>query len=185
TDTAFEALFHFVHVFLKAFERSDIAFPNNDAVAYKPRLCLTTHNAVRNAAAGDSSDLRNLERFLNQRLSDDDLFDDRIEHTDHRDLDLFFDLVNDRVQATIDVFHSRDLGGTRFRTNVETDDNDRRRCVIGLCRRSKQNIRFGNGADARPDNAHLDLVGRKFFERSFQNLDRTLNVRLQNNEKFL
>jgi hypothetical protein len=55
--------------------------------------------------------------------------------------------------------------------------------VVGLRRRSEQNVGFGNRADARTNDAHFDFLGRKFFERSAQNFDRTLNVRFENDEK--
>ena len=68
---------------------------------------------------------------------------------------------------------------------LKSDDHDRGRSVVSLCRRSKQNVRFGDRTDTGTNNANLDLLGRKFFERSLEHLDRTLNVGLENDEKFL
>ena len=123
-------------------------------------------SAVGHAAAGDRADLRDLEDFLHERLAENDFLLDSVEHADHRGLDLFFDLVNDRVQANIDVFLFGDIGGTRLGPNVEADDNDRGRSVVGLRCRCEQNVGFGDRADAGTNNADLDLLGRKFFERA-------------------
>src|SRR5438105_14339068 len=79
-DTAFKALTNFVSVFLKAFERGNIAFPDNDAVADEPRARLTTNQAVRDAAARNRADFRNAEDFLHERFAENDFLLDGVEH---------------------------------------------------------------------------------------------------------
>ena len=76
------------------------------------------------------------------------------------------------------------MSATRaLRPDVESDDDDRGRCVVGLRRRGEQHVRFGDRTDTGTNDANLDLLSRKLLERSLENLDRTLHVGLENDEK--
>ena len=51
------------------------------------------------------------------------------------------------MQTNVHVFLFRRVGRPMFGAHVEADDDDRRLILIGLRRRSEQNVRFGNRAD--------------------------------------
>ena len=76
---------------------------------------------------------------------------DRFQHAEHGAFDLVDDVVNDRVQADIDLLAIRQFRSLSFRSHVEADDD-------GVRSRSQQNVRFGDGADARMQDADLHLV---------------------------
>src|SRR3954467_6581931 len=99
-------------------------------------------------------------------------------------MNLFLDLIDDRVQTNIDVFLFGDFGSARLGSNVETDNYDSGLRIVRLRSRRQQHVRFGDSTDTGADNPNLDLVGRKFFEGSAQNFDRTLNVGFENNKQF-
>ena len=69
--------------------------------------------------------------------------------------------------------------------DVKANYDDRGRSIVRLRRRGEQNVRFCDRSDTGPNYTNLDLFGRLLFERSLENLDRTLHVSLQNDEQFL
>ena len=89
------------------------------------------------------------------------------------------------MQPDVDFLVFCDIGNTRLRPDVKADDDDRRACFLCLCRRSKENVGLVDRSYARADHPDLDLVCRKFFERSLENLDGALDVGLKNDEQLL
>src|SRR6185369_361706 len=126
TNTTFEPLPDLAHIVLKTFKSGNIPVPGDHAIPNKACLGLPANKAVCNSTAGDRTDFRHLERFLDQSLAENDLSLDRVEHADHSRLDLFFDLVNDRVEPDIYVFLLRNLGRTGLGPHIKSDDHNRR-----------------------------------------------------------
>src|SRR5205085_6069334 len=131
-DTALKSLPHFADVILETLQRRDVAGPDNNSVPDKPGFCLTLDQSIRDAATGDRTDLRDLECFLDECLAEYDFLLDHIDHSDHRGGNFFLDLVDDRVQPDVDIFLLCNFRGTSFRSNIEPDDHDRSRKIVGL-----------------------------------------------------
>ncbi len=89
------------------------------------------------------------------------------------------------MQANIHVLVLGDITDAGLGPHVKSDNDNRRRIVIRLRCRSKQNVRFGDRTDTGSDDPDLDLFRRKLLERSLENLDRALYVSLENDQKFL
>src|SRR6185436_12213018 len=140
TDTAFKALANLGHVILEPSQRSDIAFPTDNAVANQARPRIAPHRAVDHHAAGDDSRAWYAEHFAHSRLAEYAFLLDRLEHADHGRANLFLDLVNDRVETNVDCLLLRDVCRTCFGSHVEADDHDCRRRRSSLRRGTEQHV---------------------------------------------
>src|SRR5205807_6205492 len=143
-DTTLESFADFGCIVLKATKRSDIAFPTDDAISNQTRARIAANNSVDDHATGDRANSGDAEDFAHIGFAENLLFLDLLEHADHRRLNLFFDLVDDRMQTNVDAFLFRQFVGARFGPHVEADDDDCCRCLAGLRRGRKQHIRFGD-----------------------------------------
>src|SRR5215204_6314203 len=184
-DAALVALAHLGDVVLEAAQGADAALPGDDAVADEAGARVAADDPVDDAAARDDAGLRHPEGLEDERLAQDLLGLDLVEHADHGRADLLLDLVDDRVEPDVHVLLPRELGGPHLRPHVEADDDDRAPRRLGLRRRGEQHVRLGDGADAGADDAHLDRVGRELGERRLQHLDRALHVGLDDGQQFL
>src|SRR5687768_8820813 len=155
-DAALEALAHLGDVVLEAAQRPDGALPGDDAVADEPRARVAPDDAVEHAAARDDARLRHAEGLEDERLAQNLLGLDLVEHADHGGAYLLLDLVDDRVEADVDVLLPRQLRRPDFRPDVEADDDDGAPGGLGLRRGGEQDVRLGDGADARAHDPHLD-----------------------------
>ena len=87
------------------------------------------------AAAGDGANFRNAEGFLHLRAALVGFLEGRLEQAGHGALDLVLQLVNDRVQADVDLFLVGQFLRLAFRTHIEADDD-------GVRSGSQQHIDF-------------------------------------------
>src|SRR6266496_3647106 len=124
TDTAFEAFAYFGCVILESAQRSDVAFPGDDAIANQTRARLAADNAVDDHGAGHRTNLGHFEDFAYFRLAENLFLLYLLEHSNHRGFNFFLDLINDRMQANVDAFLFSQITRPRFRANVEADDHD-------------------------------------------------------------
>src|ERR1041384_3793423 len=113
-DTALEPFTHFRGVVFKSSQRGDASFPTDHAVADQPGACVAANDPVDDHAAGDGAHARHAEDFAHVGFAENLLFFDFLEHADHRGLNFFFDLVDDRVQPDIDAFLLREFVRARF-----------------------------------------------------------------------
>src|ERR1051325_3254 len=148
SDAALEALAHLGDVVLEAAKASDVALPRDDAVAYESRARVASDHAVGHAAARDGPGLRHADRWQHERLAENLLLLDLVEHAYHRRAYLLLDLVDDRVEAYVDVLLPRKLRRARLGADVEADDDDRPSGSLGLRSRGEQNVRLRYRADA-------------------------------------
>src|SRR4029453_11669191 len=136
-DAALEAGLHLGNVILEATERAYLALVNDDVVAQKPdlRVARTGDAAVGDHATSHRADLRHLEYFADLGRSDSDLFEGWLEQARHAFLDFVGHVVDDRVQADVNLLALGDIGGVAIGPHVESDDD-------GVRRGSQQHVRF-------------------------------------------
>src|SRR5919112_415045 len=157
-DAALVALAHLGDVVLEAAQGADAALPRDDAVADEAGARVAADDAVDDAAAGDDARLRHAEGREHERLAQNLLGLDLVEHADHGGADLLLDLVDDRVEADVHVLLPGEFRGADFGPDVEADDDDRAPRGLGLRRGGQEHVRLGDGADARAHDPHLDRV---------------------------
>src|ERR1043166_6776198 len=97
SDAALKAFPDFGNVIFEPAQRSYIAFPANDAVTNQARARVAADVAVDDHAARDGADFGNAKDFAHVRFAENLFFLDLLEHADHRRLNFFLDLVDDRV----------------------------------------------------------------------------------------
>ena len=145
-DTALDALTDFADVVLEALERGDLALPDLVAFAEQADLRVAADEAVGDTAAGDLADLGDLEDVEDLGAAGVVLLEDRLEEAVHGLGDLVLQLVDDGVQADLDVLALGDFGGLAVGPDVEADD-DR---VRG---RGEEDVGLGDGADTGVEDA--------------------------------
>src|SRR6476660_6116212 len=84
TNTALETFTDLGDVILETSQRTDIAFPGNNAVANQTSSRIASYGSINHHAASDCSRFLNAEHFTNISLADDLLFLDGFEHSNHR-----------------------------------------------------------------------------------------------------
>ena len=102
----------------------------------------------------------------------------RVEQAGHRLLHLVDDVVDDRVQADVDLLALGDVGGVAVGPHVEADDD-------GVRRRRQQHVRLVDRADAAVDDADLDLLVAQLRQRVAEHFGRALHVRLDDDRQLL
>ena len=102
----------------------------------------------------------------------------RLEQADHGLLDLLGHVVDDRVQADVDVLALGDVGRIAVGADVEADDD-------GVAGRGEQHVELVDGADAGMDDADLDLVVAQLQQRVGQHFGRALHVGLDDERQVL
>src|SRR5215211_7430507 len=103
----------------------DGALPRDDAVADEARARVAPDDAIDDAAARDDARLRHAEGREHERLAQNLLGLDLVEHADHRGAYLLLDLVDDRVEAYVNVLLPREFRRAHLGAHVEADDDDR------------------------------------------------------------
>src|SRR5215213_11561192 len=142
-DAALEALAHLGHVVLEAAQGADGALPRDDAVADEAGARVAADDAVDDAAARDDARLRHAEGREHERLAQNLLGLDLVEHADHGGAYLLLYLVDDRVEADVHVLLPGEFRRPDFRTDVEADDDDGSARGLGLRRGGEQDVRLG------------------------------------------
>src|SRR5688572_1317827 len=171
-DAALEALLDLADVVLEALERGDAPVPDHVVVADQAHLRGALDRARHDVAAGDRAGLRQGEDVAHLGRAGDRLLDLRLEHAGERLLQVVDRLVDDLVEADVDLLLVRQLARLRIRPHVEADD-DR---VRG---RRQQHVGLGDLAHALADDADLDLARAQTAERLGQRLDRAVDVALE------
>src|ERR1039457_3708706 len=162
-DAALEALLHLGRVVLEAAKRSDLAFVNDAAVANEAYGSRTRDDAVRDHAASDRPDLRNLERLAPLGVPAGDFLFDGVEEARHGFLDLVRERVDDGVETDVDAFMVGELLGLLLGLHVEPDDD-------GVGRRREEDVVHRDRADSGVQDADLHLLGGELAERLDENL---------------
>src|SRR5204863_1958666 len=122
-DAALDALADFADIVLEALERGDLTLPEFGAFAEEANLGVAADEAIGDAAAGDLADLGDLEDVEHLGAAGVVLLEDGLEETVHGFSDLVLQLVDDGVQADLDVFALGDFGGLAVGPDVEADDH--------------------------------------------------------------
>src|SRR5688572_5199194 len=179
-DAALEPGLDLAHVVLEAPQRGDLAFEYHDVVAEQPclRLAGSRNAAIGDHAPGDRPDLRYLEDLAHFGAADSHFFERRLEETGHALLDLLGDVVDHRVHADIDLLALGHVLRVAIGPYVEADDD-------GVRGRGEQHVRLVDSADARADDANLDLLVRQLGQRIGQHFSGALHVGLDDERKFL
>src|ERR1039458_10152448 len=170
-DAALEALLHLGRVVLEAAKRADLAFVNDAAVANEAYGSRTRDDAVRDHAAPDRPDLRNLERLANLGVPAGDFLLDGVEEARHGFLDLVRERVDDGVETDVDAFVVGELLGLLLGLHVEPADD-------GVRRRGEEDVVHRDRADSGVQDADLHLLGGELAERLDENLLGAVHVGL-------
>src|SRR5258705_2510446 len=179
-DAALEARLHLAHVVLEAAQRGDLPLVHHDVVAKEAggRLAGARDASLGDHAAGNRTNLRDLEDLADFRPAHPHFLVRRLEEALHAFLDLFGDGVDHRVEADVDLLALGHVGRIAIGPHVEADD-DR----VG--RRRQQHVGLVDGADAGPDDADLALLLRELRERVGEHFRRALHVRFDDDRQFL
>src|SRR5205085_2603660 len=105
-------------------------------------------------------DPRYLEDICYLRLAENNFLLDSVKHADLSGLDLLLDLVNDRVEANVDLLLAGDLRGACLGTNIKPYDHNRCPRLLSLSCGGEQHVRFVYRTDTGTDDADLDLLSR-------------------------
>src|SRR5208337_318993 len=157
-DAAFHAVTHFADVFLEAPHRADLALEDDYVVAQQSDFGIALDHAVGDVTAGHGTHFRNAEGIAHLSASKVGLFDDRFEQSGHGALDFILQLVNDRVQADVNLFLLRQFLRFALRPHIESDNH-------GIRRRGQQHVGFRNGADAAKQDLDLYPVVRQLCQQ--------------------
>src|SRR6185295_18903317 len=149
-----------------------------DTIADETRTGRPLDRPAQYHAAGHAAHLRHADHIADLRLSNHGLLERRVEHPDHRIANLLLDLVDDRVEPDVNILLLCYFLGARFRPHVEANDHRRRARCRHIGSAGQQYIRFGNRADTRANDPHLNLVRRELDERIFKHFYRALYVGL-------
>src|SRR5215475_7249134 len=122
-DAAFVSLLHFADVIFEAAQTADVTFEDDHVVADQAGMRRAFDRAVRHHAAGDRADLRHADDVADFGLADDGLFGCGFHQPEHRVADLFFHLIDDRVQPDVHVLLFGRVIGAGFGPHVESDDH--------------------------------------------------------------
>ena len=139
---------------LKRRKVADATLVDDTIVAQQPGHGVAAHQPSTTWQPAIGADLGDLEDLANLGLPLVDLLEGRLEQSDHRLAQLVAELVDDRVQANLDLFLVGQLGGVALGANVEADDD-------GVGRRGQQHVVGGDRTDAGADDVDLDLIGRE------------------------
>ena len=106
------------------------------------------------------------------------LLEGGIEQAQHGQAHLVLQLVDDGVQANLDAFLLRQLGGLALGAHVEADDD-------GVGGGGQQHVALGDGADAGVDDLDAHLLGGHADQRIGQHFDRAGDVALDDEGQVL
>src|SRR6202012_4426948 len=109
-------------VVFEALERADLALEDLFAAAHHLYLGVAADDSILHAAAGDGAHLRNSEDVEHLGAADIILLERWFEQAHHGQANLILQLVDDRVQADLNILLLRELGGLALGTHVEADD---------------------------------------------------------------
>ena len=95
---------------------------DDDIVPQQADLGAPEHLAIHHVCAGHSAHLGNLEGVPNLRSSQVLLTCSGIQQTHHGILDFVMDFVDDRVEADVNLFLVRQIGGGSIGADIEPND---------------------------------------------------------------
>src|SRR5271167_5149717 len=126
-DAAFHAVPHLANVFLEAPHRADLALEHDHVVAQQAHFSITLDNAVGNVTASYGTHLRDAEGVAHLGASEVGLLDDWFEQSGHGAFDFVLQLVNDRVQADVNLFLLREFLRLALWPHIKADNHGVRR----------------------------------------------------------
>src|SRR5580658_4051002 len=125
-DAALEALGDVLHVLLEALERRQLSVPQDGAVSKEARLGRALDRALGDVAASDRDPL-DLEEDANLRSAVLLLDERRGKEPLHRALHVVHRVVDDRVEANLDLVLFGESARLARGSHVEADDDGPRR----------------------------------------------------------
>ncbi len=169
---------HFLDVVLEALEAVELVVCNDDTVADNADKGGAGNLAVEDVAARNSADGRDLVGLSDLGAAEFDLADLGGKHALESVGDLVYRIVNDAVEADIDIVALGAFLGGLLGTDVEADDNS----VGGVC---QHDVGLADGADCAVDNSDLDFLVGELFEGLADSLDGAVDVRLDDDGQLL
>src|SRR5580692_11180887 len=176
-DAALHALLDLFDVVLEALERRQLAVPDDRAVANETDLGRALDVALGDVRAGDR-DALDLEDLADLGLAVHLLDEGRREEAFHGALHVVDGVVDDRVEADLDLVLLGERARLAGRPDVEADDD-------GLGGDGEVDVALCDGADAGVDDREPDPLARELRERVGDRLDRALDVALDDDSKLL
>src|SRR6056297_1443407 len=171
-DTALEALADLTGIILETTQRTDVALPDDRAVAQEAHLRTAGDHTGSHVATGDRADLRHTEDLAHLGFTGDLLFELGLEHADDGLLDVLEELVDDLVGTNLHFFLLGELSGLAVGTHVEADD----RRVRGV---RQGDVVLGDPTDRSMDEADVDLVAFESSQRLGDSFEGPLHVGLE------
>src|SRR5258708_38734168 len=121
-DAALEAVLHFAGIVLETLQSADLAGVNHFALANHANLGGARNPAIGNVATGDRADLGDAEDLANLGPALVDFLEHRRQQTGHGALHLVHHVVNDGMNANVDLLA---LGGSlRIAVRLYVEAND-------------------------------------------------------------
>src|SRR5690606_3139984 len=158
-------------VVLEAAERADVAGVDDDAVADEADAVVPVHLPLDDVAAGDGAGLRDAERLAHLDGAEDVLLLLGREQPLERVAHLLDRVVDDGVEADVDLLPLGQRADARDRAHLEPDDD-------GVRGRREHHVALVDGADAGVDDVHGHLLVRQLEERVGEGLDGAAHVAL-------
>ena len=163
---------------LRRLSWDELALVDDDAVADQADMGAALDHTVGDAATGDLADLRHVEDLQDLGLAETLLAQGRRQHARQGRFDVIHEVVDDVVVADLDAVALGRLARFLVGTHVEADDD-------GLRGLRQGDVRLGDAADAREQDARRDLVVAELLQRAVDGLDRALHVALDDERQFL
>src|SRR5947208_8088272 len=123
SNAAFHAISDFAGVVFEALQRANLAFVHLDAIAHQAHIRIALNQTVEYVTTSNSADFGHAEGLAHFSASQVSLLDDRLKQARHGFPDLILQLVNNGVQADINILHFGELLRFALRTHVEADDH--------------------------------------------------------------
>src|ERR1039458_5116583 len=163
----------FADIFLKAPHRANLALEHHHIVAQQASFRVAFNDTIGDVTTRNHTYLGYTEGVANIGASKINFLDDWLEQSRHGALNLIRQLVDDGVQANVNLLLVGQFLSFAFRPHVEADDD-------GIRCRGEQHIGLGNGAPTPEQDLDLDPVVGHLGQYVAQYLDRALNVALEN-----
>ena len=167
--TALEAFLHLLDVFLVVLQAAQLALVHDHVIAQQADLSVTLHLAVGDVRTSDDARTGDLHDRTHLGVAQDDLLVLGGEQTLHGQLHVLDGLVDDGVQAHIDLFALGGLTGGGVGADVEADDD-------GVEGAGQVDVVLGDGAGSGVQHAHADFVVGELLHGLLDGLDGALHV---------
>src|SRR5579884_344048 len=147
-------------------------------IPYYTHLTVAAYETILYIASCHSTHLADAERLPHFGVALDRLLENRLQQTGHGHLHLIDQLINDRVQANIDLLLLGRRLCTALRAYVKANDD---RIGGG----SEQNIALGNGAHPGMQHTHANFIVRKPLESIGKDLGSAAHIGLDDEIQIL